>query len=106
MWQQCLVSTIGGLLLVDSVRLGLVWPYALVHPQTVTMRHALRYLPDVLRLTSRLAADKCLPGGIRIHLLLLLVYLASPIDVIPDFIHIIGHADDAVGGALALRSVT
>jgi uncharacterized membrane protein YkvA (DUF1232 family) len=34
-----------------------------------------------------------------------LVYLASPIDLIPDFIPVIGHADDAVVLAYFLRTV-
>jgi uncharacterized membrane protein YkvA (DUF1232 family) len=63
-------------------------------------------LPDVLRLLRRLAADKTLPRGVRIRLALLLAYLAIPIDVIPDFIPVLGYADDAVVVAIALRSVT
>jgi hypothetical protein len=37
---------------------------------------------------------------------LLLGYLAMPIDLVPDFIPVIGYADDAVVVAVALRSVT
>jgi uncharacterized membrane protein YkvA (DUF1232 family) len=37
---------------------------------------------------------------------LLLGYLALPIDLVPDFIPVIGYADDAVIVVLALRSVT
>jgi len=36
---------------------------------------------------------------------LLLAYLVLPIDLIPDFIPVIGYADDAIIVALALRSV-
>jgi uncharacterized membrane protein YkvA (DUF1232 family) len=36
---------------------------------------------------------------------MLLGYLALPIDLIPDFVPLIGYADDAIIVALALRSV-
>ena len=70
------------------------------------MRSALRLLPDLPRLIRRLAADPTVPTGVRVRLALLIVYLASPIDLIPDFIPVIGYADDAVIVALVLRSVT
>ena len=70
------------------------------------MGGALRPLPDLLRLIRRLAADKTMPTGVRVRLGLLLIYLASPIDIIPDFVPILGYADDAIIVALVLRSVT
>jgi uncharacterized membrane protein YkvA (DUF1232 family) len=42
---------------------------------------------------------------VRIRLWLLLAYLASPIDIIPDFVPVAGYADDAIIVALTLRSV-
>src|SRR5689334_14416107 len=69
------------------------------------LREALRLLPDLLRLIKRLAADPELPRGVRIRLWLLLAYLLTPIDLVPDFIPVIGYADDAIVVAVALRSV-
>jgi uncharacterized membrane protein YkvA (DUF1232 family) len=69
------------------------------------LREALRLLPDVLRLVRRLAADKTLPRGVRLRLGLLVVYLAIPIDLIPDFIPVLGYADDAIIVTAVLRSV-
>jgi len=66
---------------------------------------ALRALPDLLRLLKRLAGDPALPRRVRLTLWLLLAYLLSPVDVIPDFIPVIGYADDAIVVVLALRSV-
>lgn len=51
-------------------------------------------------LVRRLIADRSVPAGVRIRLGLLLVYLVSPIDLVPDFIPVIGYADDAVIVAL------
>jgi uncharacterized membrane protein YkvA (DUF1232 family) len=69
------------------------------------LREALRLLPDVLGLLRRLAADPAVPRGARLQLWLLLGYLAVPIDLVPDFVPVIGHADDAIVTVLLLRSV-
>ena len=69
------------------------------------LRELLRLLPDVVRLVRRLAADRSLPRSVRIRLGLLLLYLASPLDLVPDFIPVAGYADDAVVVALVLRAV-
>jgi uncharacterized membrane protein YkvA (DUF1232 family) len=105
MWWQTLLGALAGVLLVYLALLALLWSYARRHPDTVSMRDALRLVPDLLRLIRRLATDKSLPTGVRIRLFLLLAYLASPIDLVPDFIPVIGYADDAVIVALVLRSV-
>jgi uncharacterized membrane protein YkvA (DUF1232 family) len=78
----------------------------LARPDAVSITEALRLLPDLLRLLKRLVADQSLPKGIRVRIVLLLAYLASPIDLIPDFVPVLGYADDAIVVALVLRSVT
>lgn len=105
MWWRTLVGVLAGLLLVYLALLALLWGYSRRHPETVRMREALRLLPDVLRLVRRLAADSALPRGVRVRLVLLLVYLASPVDLVPDVVPVLGYADDAVVVALVLRSV-
>lgn len=100
-----MAGAIGGLLLVYVVLLLLLWRYARKHPETVTMKDALRLLPDLLRLLRRLLADKTLAAGVRIGPALLLAYLLSPIDLVPDFLPVIGYADDVIIVALVLRSV-
>lgn len=78
---------------------------AVARPTGGLLREALRVLPDVLRLIRRLAADKTLPRGVRVRLALLLAYLAIPIDLVPDFIPVLGYADDVIIVTLVLRSV-
>ncbi|CAH0215158.1 MULTISPECIES: YkvA family protein [unclassified Arthrobacter] len=102
---ETLAGVVGGVLVVYAVLLLLLWGYARRHPETVTMKDALRLLPDLLRLIRRLLADRSVAVGVRVRLALLLVYLASPIDLVPDFIPVIGYADDVVIVALVLRSV-
>jgi uncharacterized membrane protein YkvA (DUF1232 family) len=85
--------------------LALVVTLAIVRPRGGLLHEALRLLPDVLRLVRRLAADPDLPGGVRVRLALLLVYLAFPLDLVPDFIPVLGYADDAIIVTAVLRSV-
>lgn len=94
---------IAGALLVTWLALVLV--LVLVRPRGGLLREALRLLPDVLRLVRRLAADRSLPRGVRVRLGLLLAYLALPIDLIPDFIPVLGYADDAIVVTAVLRGV-
>jgi len=91
-----------GLLLCWLALLLVLWR---LRPRHGVATEALRAIPDVVRLTHRVARDRSLPRGLRIWLWLLLAYLASPIDLIPDFIPVIGYADDAVIVALVLRAV-
>ena len=84
---------------------ALVVALLVVRPRGGLLREALRLLPDVLRLVRRLAADRTLPRGVRIRLGLLLAYLALPIDLVPDFIPVLGYADDAIIVSAVLRSV-
>ncbi|MCZ2404435.1 DUF1232 domain-containing protein [Paenarthrobacter sp. Z7-10] len=102
---NALVAIVGGIVLIYAVLLVLLALYARSHPDTVSMRDALRLLPDLLTLLRRLTADRTLPRGIRVRLVLVLIYLASPIDLVPDFLPVIGYADDAIIVALVLRSV-
>jgi uncharacterized membrane protein YkvA (DUF1232 family) len=101
-WWQVLAGVAGGLLVLWLVLLGVLWRAT---PDQTRLRDALRLLPDLIRLLRRLAADRTLPRGVRIRLALLLGYLALPIDLVPDFIPVLGYADDAVVAALTLRSV-
>lgn len=102
-WVQVLLAVVGGLLLAWLALLAALWT---VRPDERRLREAVRLLPDLVRLLTRLAADQTLPRGVRVRLWLLLGYLAMPIDLVPDFIPVLGYADDAVVVAMALRSVT
>ena len=84
---------------------ALIVALAILRPPGGLLREAVRILPDVLRLVRRLAADTTLPSGVRFRLWLLLAYLALPFDLIPDFIPVLGYADDAIIVTAVLRSV-
>jgi uncharacterized membrane protein YkvA (DUF1232 family) len=85
--------------------LGLLAALLVARPKGSLFREAVRLLPDVLRLLRRLAADSDVPRGARVRLWLLLGYLAIPFDLVPDFVPVLGYADDAIVASLVLRSV-
>jgi uncharacterized membrane protein YkvA (DUF1232 family) len=78
---------------------------SVVRPEPTSIGAAARLLPDTLRLVRRLASDNEIPRRVRWPVWLLLAYLASPIDLIPDFIPVIGYADDAILTSFVLRRV-
>jgi uncharacterized membrane protein YkvA (DUF1232 family) len=65
----------------------------------------LRLVPDIARLTVRLARDPATPRRYRIALFALAGYLALPLDLVPDFLPGIGALDDVILAALVLRWV-
>jgi uncharacterized membrane protein YkvA (DUF1232 family) len=100
-WWQLLIGVLGGLLLLWVALLVALW----VTPDETRLRDLIRLLPDVVRLVTRLARDRTLPGGVRVRLWFLLGYLALPIDLVPDVIPVLGYADDAIVVVLALRLI-
>ena len=60
-------------------------------------------VPHALILTRRLLRDPRIPATSKALLWLLLAYIVSPIDIVPDFIPVAGVLDDAVLVALVLR---
>ena len=76
-----------------------------VKPKGKRLAESMRLLPDLLRLLRRVAADQTLPKGLRVRLGLLLLYLALPFDLVPDFVPVLGYADDAIIATWTLRSV-
>ena len=62
-------------------------------------------LPNVLVLFKGLVRDPRVPRGSKALLVLGAAWVASPIDLIPEFIPFLGPLDDAVVAALVLRHV-
>ena len=99
-WWDLLLGLASGLLLAWTALIAVL---VIARPRGGLLREALRLLPDLLRLLSRLAADRSLPRRVRVGLALLLAYLAFPFDLVPDFIPVLGYADDAIIVAAVLR---
>jgi uncharacterized membrane protein YkvA (DUF1232 family) len=66
-------------------------------------RELVTLLPNLVRLFRGLLGDPRVPRSSKALLLLGAVWLASPIDLIPEFLPGIGGIDDAVVAGLVLR---
>jgi uncharacterized membrane protein YkvA (DUF1232 family) len=100
---------LGGLLLAVVIVLAIwlllvafIW---LHRPSRHLAGAALRLLPDVLRMLRALVADPATPRAERWLLIGLIAWLASPIDLLPEFLPGIGALDDIVVAAVVLRFV-
>lgn len=78
---------------------GLLWWR---RPEEVRLRTVARLLPDVVRLVVRLARDPAVPLRYRFALLGLAAWLISPIDLVPEFLPVVGPLDDAIVAILVL----
>lgn len=105
-WWEVVLGLVGGLVVLWLALVLVLWIEQRRHPGGASIRDLLRLVPDVARLLRRLTTDRTLSIGVRVWLTVLLVYLLSPIDVIPDFIPVLGYADDAIVVAIALRFAT
>jgi uncharacterized membrane protein YkvA (DUF1232 family) len=63
------------------------------------------FLPNLVLLFRGLATDPRVPRRAKAALVLGAIYLAMPIDLVPDFIPIAGQVDDAIVAAAVLRFV-
>jgi|SRR5512133_1764000 uncharacterized membrane protein YkvA (DUF1232 family) len=67
------------------------------------MRDLAAFIPDCVTTIRRLRNDPSVPRRAKIAVLVAGVWVASPIDLIPEFLPVIGPLDDIVVVALALR---
>ena len=77
--------------------------YALRSPGE-SVSDIVRVFPGALRLAANLYRDPTMPRSVRWRLWIALLYNVQPINIIPDFIPVIGFADNVVVLAWALRS--
>jgi hypothetical protein len=100
-WRTVAV-VLAGILAVWAILIGLLWMF---RPREVGLGELLRVIPDVVRLVRRLLGDRAVPIRVRVALVVLLAWLLSPIDLIPEFIPVLGPLDDVVVAVLVLRYV-
>jgi uncharacterized membrane protein YkvA (DUF1232 family) len=61
--------------------------------------------PDLFHLLVKLSIDKDVPVTAKAKLAIALAYFVSPIDLIPDFIPVVGYLDDIAVAAYVLNEI-
>ena len=97
-----LLGIVVTLLVLWALLIMLFWA---LRPKGVPVRELLGLIPDVLRLLRSLIGDRSAPLDVRIVLVGLLAWIVSPIDLIPEFIPVLGPLDDVVVAVVAMRYV-
>jgi uncharacterized membrane protein YkvA (DUF1232 family) len=100
----------GGTLLGIVATLVALWAVLLVlfwalRPRGVAVREVLGVIPDVVRLVRSVIGDRTAPLDVRLVLVALLGWIVSPIDLIPEFIPVLGPLDDVIVAIVAMRYV-
>jgi uncharacterized membrane protein YkvA (DUF1232 family) len=67
------------------------------------LRELARFIPDCVTTVRRLRGDPRVPRRAKLAVALAGLWLLNPVDLIPEFLPIIGPLDDVVVVALALR---
>lgn len=67
------------------------------------LRDAAEFLPACVTTARRLRADPAIPRRAKIALLVAILWVLSPIDLLPEFLPVIGPLDDVVAVVLLLR---
>jgi uncharacterized membrane protein YkvA (DUF1232 family) len=96
------VGIVGSLVAVWLLFIAVLWVF---RPRDVRLGQLVRIVPDVLRLVRELLSDRTVPFGVRLALVGLFAWLVNPIDLIPEFIPVLGPLDDVVVAVLVLRYV-
>jgi len=91
-----------GLVALWAALLVLFW---ILRPRDVSVRELLRVIPDIVRLMRSIITDGHAPVDVRIVMVLLIAWVLSPIDLIPEFIPVLGPLDDVVVAVVAMRYV-
>ncbi len=67
------------------------------------LRDLAAFIPDCVTTVRRLRRDPRVPRRAKVAIVIAGIWVASPIDLIPEFIPVIGPLDDILVVALALR---
>ena len=96
------VAIVVALVVLWGILLVVFW---VLRPKGVSVRDLIGLIPDILRLLRSLIGDRSAPLDVRLVLVGLVAWILSPIDLIPEFIPVLGPMDDVVVAIVAMRYV-
>ena len=99
---ELIIGIVVGVVVLWIALLVLFWFF---RPKGVSVRELVALTPDVLRLLRALIGDRTVPLDARVVLVGLIAWILSPIDLIPEFIPVLGPLDDVVVAVVAMRYV-
>lgn len=67
------------------------------------LRDAAEFLPACVTTARRLRGNPAVPRRAKVALLIAIIWVLSPIDLLPEFLPVIGPLDDVVAVVLLLR---
>jgi uncharacterized membrane protein YkvA (DUF1232 family) len=99
---RAVVGVVIALVVFWLAMLAIFW---VLRPKDVRVRELVGVIPDTLRLLRDLIRDPAMPADVRLVLVGLVAWIVSPIDLIPEFIPVLGPLDDVVVAVAAMRYV-
>jgi len=69
------------------------------------LKQIVMFVPNIVRLTIALAADGRVPARTKVLLAAAAAYFISPVDLIPDWIPVLGQLDDAVLAMIVIDTI-
>jgi uncharacterized membrane protein YkvA (DUF1232 family) len=90
---RLVVAVVLGLVALWAGLIALLW---VLRPRDASLRDLVAVVPDVVRLVRHVLADPAVPLRVKVALAAALLWVLSPIDLIPEFIPVLGPLDDVV----------
>jgi uncharacterized membrane protein YkvA (DUF1232 family) len=108
-WWQIVLLSIASTLLVLVLSAFVIWRMASGRTKRLARRIGALSWRAKFDLAKSLMTDNRIPPPVRLIVLLLVLYLALPLDLVPDFIPVVGQLDDilvvVIGIALLVRFI-
>ena len=100
-WQILLIGWVVALILLVTIAF-IVWRKASARTRRLATRLQWLSWTQRFQLMGSVSGDESLPPSARFIMPALLLYLSLPLDLIPDFIPVIGQIDDALAVGIGI----